>query len=1031
MKPFFRAIAFALVALTAAAGAPRVSAATVNVTYTDGAAEGFNDSSRGAARRTAFESAIGLWGSRITSSVAIKVTAHFDPMGGTANSATLATCGPTSVFRDWGASATQPVASTWYPAALANKLAGSDLDTSSADLDVRCNSDVDNSTVLGTDDWYYGLDGNAGSDVDFFSTVLHELGHGLGFISFISSDGSFAVDGINPGIYDRFMQSGAAGSRTSLTAMTKTQRQAALISNQLVFNGTQTNASNGGLAAKLYAPTTFEGGSSTSHLDEDTFSGNNECMTPLASGVAQDPGPVVTGIFRDMGWIITSGDVTPPSVTCSSPTAGTLTGFTQAGAGTATDVHLIPQIQVHLRLDSEDFWWGNGGWFTTTATRVQDSPQVPSSFNPSTGAWSVALSAWPDSFDIFDHEDYTLFVIASDTAGNQTTLTRSIRIDQNPPVVAFSPLVQGATVADLSGLGGSISQSSSVTFQIAEANAPAADRFWTGSAFGSNAAVFQSGAISGSTWNRGSSVLPTSAQLREGPFRLTVRATNSFGTIVEKSITVTVSNADTIKPVASFTSPLNGSAVRGLASVQGLASDNQGGSGMAKVGFFLRRNSDLLNWNGTAWVSSAFELPTTLAVNSLSQPTWRCTKMPTTTNLLDGSYRATAVPRDVKGNVGTSVVSTFTLDRAAPTVVITSPANAAKTTTLLSVSGTTADTLTGGAAGTGVTSVKLTLQRLSDSLFWNGSAFIAVASGAKPPALTTTLSGSSWTRTTGLPTVALLLPGNYALTATAVDKAVNTTVVSSGFTVIADTVVPILSITNPASGATFTSLSPFNGTASDPVVPSGGTNVPGSGVERVNLILRRASDNRTWTGSGWSTSTITLAATITAGSGSNVNWSFGAAGTPSATKLPTGANLLPGTYTLSATSVDRAANTSVLRSRNFSVVAAAASTAATSPIVLSNISANTDGAITLIFTGSLAGSSTDTSRYNATTNGTVADIGSAQQTNSSTIVLTTEQLVAGVRLEVTYDLLDLQGRRVAGTAVATVKSIGNDVRVPS
>ncbi len=69
-----------------------------------------------------------------------------------------------------------------------------------------------------------------------------------------------------------------------------------------------------GHRAKLYAPSTWSGGSSNSHLDESAFPTGtaNALMTPFLSNgeVIHDPGPATLAIFRDIGWT-TSASVTP------------------------------------------------------------------------------------------------------------------------------------------------------------------------------------------------------------------------------------------------------------------------------------------------------------------------------------------------------------------------------------------------------------------------------------------------------------------------------------------------------------------------------------------------------------------------------------------------------------------------------------------------------------------------------------------------------------------------------------------------
>ena len=61
------------------------------------------------------------------------------------------------------------------PSALANALAGVDLDIAEPELEIN---------VTTGDFWYYGLDGKCpSSKYDLVSVILHEMAHGLGFMS--------------------------------------------------------------------------------------------------------------------------------------------------------------------------------------------------------------------------------------------------------------------------------------------------------------------------------------------------------------------------------------------------------------------------------------------------------------------------------------------------------------------------------------------------------------------------------------------------------------------------------------------------------------------------------------------------------------------------------------------------------------------------------------------------------------------------------------------------------------------------------
>ncbi|POA50856.1 hypothetical protein, partial [Pseudomonas sp. GW531-R1] len=75
----------------------------------------------------------------------------------------LGQAGPAGFFAG-GNGFTPPLADTFYIVGLANQFAGGDLDPSSPDIVAVFNSDVDNQTVLGDSDFYYGLDGQPPTD---------------------------------------------------------------------------------------------------------------------------------------------------------------------------------------------------------------------------------------------------------------------------------------------------------------------------------------------------------------------------------------------------------------------------------------------------------------------------------------------------------------------------------------------------------------------------------------------------------------------------------------------------------------------------------------------------------------------------------------------------------------------------------------------------------------------------------------------------------------------------------------------------
>ncbi|MGD9722613.1 MAG: PEP-CTERM sorting domain-containing protein [Pirellulales bacterium] len=292
----YTSIVFVALAVTCA---PVRANVTFSLNITDGVNEGFNDPVLGGARVSAMNFALNTWSQLLSNSYlgeTINVSASFDAMGGSAFSAVLGSAGANFIHANFGGAS---LGNTWYGSPLANHLAGFDLNAA-PEIVAQFNSDVDNATVLGTTDWYYGTDGNPGGDIDFVSVVLHEVGHGLNFFDVINQNGTWLVSN-RPGIYDRFLVDAPVGG-TALTAMTDAQRAAAIISNSLYWSGANGVAANGGVRPKIYAPNPYEPGSSVAHLDESTFP--LELMSPFYSGPDHIISPIHRGMMIDMGWQI-------------------------------------------------------------------------------------------------------------------------------------------------------------------------------------------------------------------------------------------------------------------------------------------------------------------------------------------------------------------------------------------------------------------------------------------------------------------------------------------------------------------------------------------------------------------------------------------------------------------------------------------------------------------------------------------------------------------------------------------------------
>ena len=249
--------------------------------------------------QAAFQLAVDIWASVLTSEQPIRVQANWTPL----ELNVLGSASPAEVVRDFTEA---PIAGMNYPIALAEKLARRPLNAPNAP-DITCNFN----SQFG---WYLGLDANPPSgQFDFVTVVLHELGHGLGMTrsSFVNNAGvgfwgAFSGFGGRPVIYEQFLETSAGLSFLNDFPNNSTQLADVITGGQLFSDGPLIRGANGGLRARIFAPNPYAGGSSIAHLDEATYPpGNiNSLMSPSvgAAEANHDPGPITLGIFSQMGW---------------------------------------------------------------------------------------------------------------------------------------------------------------------------------------------------------------------------------------------------------------------------------------------------------------------------------------------------------------------------------------------------------------------------------------------------------------------------------------------------------------------------------------------------------------------------------------------------------------------------------------------------------------------------------------------------------------------------------------------------------
>ena len=141
------------------------------------------------------------------------------------------------------------------------------------------------------------------SEYDLESVFIHELGHGLGFLSTDSYDPATKVGELEqPTAFDAYAQTSDGGRLSDLPSPSLELGKA--LTNTLSWSGPLGIQANAGVKPLLYTPSTYEDGSSVSHLDEKTFAGSklNSVMKPsLSPGeVLAGPGPLTLAMMEDL-----------------------------------------------------------------------------------------------------------------------------------------------------------------------------------------------------------------------------------------------------------------------------------------------------------------------------------------------------------------------------------------------------------------------------------------------------------------------------------------------------------------------------------------------------------------------------------------------------------------------------------------------------------------------------------------------------------------------------------------------------------
>ncbi len=263
-----------------------VNTTKINVVYVDFPEEA----------QKAFQAAVSIWENLITTTVPINILAKWEKLEGN----TLAYGFPSMFYKNFSGA---PVRDVFYPVALVEKLTGQEW--SGKEADIVCSFNKNQS-------WYFGSDGNTPTNrYDFITAVLHEITHGLGFSGFFKAENgmaSFSNSSNLPSIYDyyvfNFEQQRIADENIFSRPSDVLMQQ--LTSQRLKFTCEESQKNkSASLPATLFAPSTWQDGSSLYHLNKsDSENGNSNLMSAykLKGEAIHSPGENVLRIISDMGW---------------------------------------------------------------------------------------------------------------------------------------------------------------------------------------------------------------------------------------------------------------------------------------------------------------------------------------------------------------------------------------------------------------------------------------------------------------------------------------------------------------------------------------------------------------------------------------------------------------------------------------------------------------------------------------------------------------------------------------------------------
>ena len=439
--------------------------------------------------------------------------------------------------------------------------------------------------------------------------------------------------------------------------------------------------------------------------------------------------------------------------------------------GTATDVGGQPVVAAAVSVRQ-----GTGLYWDGTAFASSTEVLIP--------ATDPAGFAFPEANFPTDGF-YTTNVELTDLANNVTVTTVTYRIDRIAPTLTPIFPLPGGTYDAASwdagcpapGICGSgEDESGPLASALLSIRQVDTGLFWDGTSFATPFEQLLD--ITGV----GFLSFPASNFPADGRYAVRAVVRDQAGNVTSLGDTMTI---DRTAPAVSLAFPSGGASYGATAWNAGCptpgfcGSISDATSGVASSGVSIRQGIGNY-WDGTAF-ASVTEVFVSVASNGVLP-------FPVSNFATDGSYTARAESSDFAGNTS-SASATFTIDRAAPTMSLSFPANGGSYNTTRWNAGCPTPGICGTIAdASGLTSGQVSIRQGTGN-YWNGSSFASTTEVFQP-----------FTTASGLPFPITNFPTNasYTVHGTATDPAGNTTTTTSTFTI--DRAAPTITALTESSG---------------------------------------------------------------------------------------------------------------------------------------------------------------------------------------------------------------------------------------